>query len=72
MDKKQEEDDRLVLAPEWSIISAKDTPITVLLSHCGRCPAANCHVPGCRLMHVDEYVLVIATSCMRFDVREHV
>jgi hypothetical protein len=24
------------------------------------------------LMHVDEYVLVIATSCMRSDVREYV
>jgi len=24
------------------------------------------------LMHVDEYVLVIATSCMRYDVREYV
>jgi len=23
-------------------------------------------------MHVDEYVLVIATSCMRYDVREYV
>ena len=62
----------LVLAHKWSIISAKDTPVTVLLSHCGCYSAVNCHVPGCSLMHVDEYVLVIATSCMRFDVREYV
>jgi len=62
----------LVLAHKWSITSAKDTPVTVLLSHSGCCSAANCHVPGRSLMHVDEYVLVIATSCMRFDVREYV
>jgi len=61
-----------VLAPKWSTISAKDTPITVLFSHCECCPAANYHAPGCSLMHVDEYVLVIATSCMKSDVRKYV
>ena len=52
--------------------SVQKTLLSVLLSQCECCPAANCHVPGWSLMHVDEYVLVIATSCMRFDVRKYV